>query len=137
MKSEKTHKYIYNIGYYTCEGTENVQLLHEVKFTENQLRDIIHNATLKVLDKIRTGEIPKPPKYSFEMIFHNVIDELVKTYNFENIDFTASWDCFGWASLFNKNDFKYHRDESLKELTAFLKKKGYKEEEFKDYELER
>lgn len=129
-------EYIYNIGYHSYEESEYVQLYHELEFTRNQLRDLIHAATRRVLDKIQSGEIEHPITYTFQNLFDDVIREMIEIYDFEPVEYTAEWECFGWPSVLDKQSWSGSRDKNLDMLTEYLNRNGYTSENMKKYEVE-
>ena len=126
---------IYNIGYYSHEESSYVQLIHDQKYSETEFKNIIFKAVENVLRKMKDKEIELIPLYfSFQSIFDNVIEELINSFGFRKLEYTASWDCFGWPSILNEKDWPNDR-ESLKELTEYLHEHGFTPESMNERHL--
>lgn len=115
--------YFYSIGYYSYEESSYTQLVHEKKYTEKDLQKLIEEAVVAVIP-----EVKKERHYvsSFQDVYHEAIDYLVKKKGFRYLEFETKWDCFGWASIFDKESWKGHdRDRSLQGITKAVLKAGY------------
>jgi len=73
--------YIYNLGYYSHEENEYIQLYHKDKFTQKKFEEIVMNSAAKILEK-EVGKI-----VSFEDILSDVVENLIKSYGFIKVDF--------------------------------------------------
>ncbi|MBI2671918.1 hypothetical protein HYX16_03210 [Candidatus Woesearchaeota archaeon] len=112
-------KYVYSIGYHSYEESEYVQLYHKNKFSNKAFRKIVIKAVINLLKK---WKIEKGGGITFQNIFFSVIDELIKEFHFEKLEFTARFDIFGWADILNEKDWEGVRDKELNELTNEIKK---------------
>ncbi len=110
--------YIYNIGYYSYEEIENVQLYHKKRFNKKEFENIITKATINLLKK---HEIKKDKYITFQDILDSIIEELIKNFGFKKVKFTAEFNVFGWANILDEKDWKYDRNEQLNLLTKTIK----------------
>ncbi len=109
--------YIYNVGYDTYEESEHVQLYHKNKFSNREFKEKVKTAVVNILNKTK---IKDKEKISFQSIFDEVIEELVKNFGFKEVKFDAEFGVFGWADILDKEDWKDVRGEELNELTDFV-----------------
>lgn len=109
--------YFYSIGYTSYEECPDITLCHEKIFTSEELEDLIIKS---MRDIIPTLDF----EYSFQSNFSellmgydpnrkNVIDILCYKYGFIPLKYTATFRAFGWASVFDHEDWK----EDSKSLT--------------------
>jgi len=118
LKSLTINKmYIYNIGYHTYEENEYVQLYHKKKFSKKEFENIIIQITKNIL-KNKT----KKEHLCFQDILPEVIEELIKEFDFKEIKFDAEFNVFGWADIFDKMDWENDRDEQLNRFTEGIKR---------------
>lgn len=113
--------YLYKIGYYSMEESDYIELQHDKKFSDDEMSEMIAEATI---DTIRKEGITK---YTFQCIFSsdNFIQFLKNKFNFKELEYELKWSAFGWASIYDKNDWKHDRDESLNKITDAVKKAGF------------
>ena len=111
--------YNYEIGYYSHEECPSYNLQHEKQFSQEEISQMVVEALSVIIDKT------KKKHSDFEYLIEPVCDYLVKYRGFEYIEFEARWNVFGWASLFDENDWKETDDPKLKYLRDELKKRGY------------
>jgi hypothetical protein len=109
--------YIYNLGYYSHEESEYISLYHKDKFTQKEFEEFVMNATFKIIEGSGDQEL------TFQDIFSEVVEELVKSYGFTEVKFDAEFSAFGWAHILDKDDWKAERGESLDKLADFIKNK--------------
>jgi hypothetical protein len=109
--------YIYNLGYYSHEESEYIQLYHSDKFTQEQFEEIIMKSVADII-----GE-SKDKDYTFEDIFTDVMEYLIKNVGFKKVKFDADFNIFGWPPILDKNDWKGERGELLDKLADFVKNK--------------
>src|SRR3989338_4213899 len=108
--------HIYNIGYNTHEESANAQLLHEKKFSQQEFEGMIA--------KIVAGELKdrkEPEEGTFQYIFFEVAQGLVKRFGFRKVKFDASFCPFGWASILDEKDWKGDIGEELNWLAQAVK----------------
>ncbi|VVB76342.1 Uncharacterised protein [Candidatus Tiddalikarchaeum anstoanum] len=108
----------YDIGYSTYEESEYKQLVHKVKYTQDEFENIITTIIADILKNDSTKD-----EESFQNIFYNVVEELVKNYGFKKLDFAARIDFFGWARILDETDWKGQRGNVLEKLTKDIKEK--------------
>ena len=101
-----------------------IQLSHPKKFSEDDFKEIIFKATENVLKKIKAGELKRPAYFTYEAIFPDVVRELITSFGFKKLEYTVTWDCFGWPSILNEKHWPNDR-QSLKELTEYLHERVY------------
>ena len=109
--------HIYNLGYYSHEESEYIQLSHDNKFTQKEFEEIVMNSAARIFDKESDKNI------SFQDIFLDVVDDLIKNCGFKKVDFEAEFSVFGWPHIMDKDDWKGERDKLLDKLTDFIKTK--------------
>jgi len=110
--------YIYNIGYDSYEETEYVQLYHKNKYKNKEFEEMIMKAVVNVLSK---QKIKKSEIISFQDIFSDLIEELIKNFGFKKVKFDSKFNVFGWTNILDKEDWKNIRDEKLNKLTDYIK----------------
>ncbi len=117
-------KYAYKVGYGSHEDSEYAELISEECFTSDQLRYLVHQAVIEVLEDIKAGKdddiflTDNGPSYA-ELHWH-VIQKLVVNHNFELLEYNSEWACFGWPSVTDARDWGSQRDEDLNELTSAI-----------------
>ncbi len=116
----------YKIGYYSHEESDYVELQHEKKFSDDELTEMIADATVETIKKMKiTGD----ETHSFQDIFNygndNLVQYLIEKFGFKTIEYELNWSVFGWASLFDKTDWKWDRDNSLDKITEAVNKAGF------------
>lgn len=119
-KTNLNQTYIYNVGYHTYEESEYTQLYHLKKFNKKELHSIVAKASANVIGK---HEIKNRGKLSFQDIHSEVIEDLVKTFGFKEVEFTSEFSVFGWASILDENDWAHDRSEQLNALTNAVKQR--------------
>lgn len=114
--------YIYNIGYHSYEESEYIQLYHKKEFGRKTFEKILCQATVNVLKN--NEEIKKEDKINvtFQDIFSEVVEELIKNFKFKEVKFSSEFSVFGWASILDEEDWKISRDEQLNLLTKTIKR---------------
>jgi hypothetical protein len=109
--------HIYNLGDYSHEESEYIQLGHEDKFTQKEFEEFVMNSAVKIFEGSEDKEL------TFQDIFFEVIEDLVNSYDFTKIKFDAEFSAFGWTDILDKDDWKSERGEALDKLTDFIKNK--------------
>lgn len=120
--------YNYKIGYYSHEESDYVELQHEKKFSDNELSDMIAEATVETIKKMkRAGNYT----HNFQDIFSedSLIQYLIEKFGFRRIEYELNWNIFGWASIFDKADWKEDRDDRLDKITEEVNKTGFSRED--------
>jgi hypothetical protein len=119
--------YNYKIGYYSHEESYYVELFHENKFMDNEITEMVADATISVIKKMKGRE---EGVHGFEDIMNDgLIQFLIEKYDFKRLTYENIWTVFGWASIFDKTDWKGDRDERLNKLTDALIRAGYTEKD--------
>jgi hypothetical protein len=115
-------RHLYNLGYHSYEESEYYQLYHSKKFSENDFEKLVSKATANVIKK----HMPKNDEHmSFQDIAFSVVSELVRKFGFKEVNFTATFNVFGWPDILDENDWKGDRSEQLNRLTEALKKEEF------------
>jgi len=123
--------YLYNIGYYTEEGEKYIQLAHELKLTDDQLKKFVHLSIYRILNEIKDGKRKKYYILNIENLLYDITRIMIEIFDFKEVKYETSWDCFGWASILDKDRWTWQRDSNINELTSFLNNHGlYKETDF-------
>jgi hypothetical protein len=119
--------YLYNIGYGTCEESSYKQYSHEKKFSEQELRDIVKECIIAVIEHY-AGRFGKGgyhetcfhvsdsgPQFD-EIMNEPMFEELLIERGFNPSKFEARFDTFGWASAMDDTDWEGHTGEEDKKL---------------------
>lgn len=114
--------YIYNIGYHSYEESEYVQLYHKKEFDKKTFEKILCQATINVLKNNEEFRKEDKRHVTFQNIFSEVVEELIKNFEFKELKFTSEFSVFGWASILDEKDWKMNRDEQLNLLTKTIKR---------------
>ena len=116
---------IYNIGYGSCEENEYTPFEFDRKLTRKELSDYVHRATINAL---KYAIDHKDDFYwvdgkgiTFQNLYPRVKKEL-KLFGFKPLKFEGEWNCFGWASICNNDDWPDYRDSSLSKLVDSVPK---------------
>jgi len=114
--------YNYKIGYHSHEESDYVELQHEKKFSDNELTEMIAEATVEIIKK-RTGNYT----HNFQDIFgdSSLIQYLIEKFGFKLIEYELRWSAFGWASIFDKTNWKEDRGDHLDKITDAVNKAGF------------
>ncbi|OIN88187.1 MAG: hypothetical protein AUJ50_01580 [Candidatus Aenigmarchaeota archaeon CG1_02_38_14] len=70
---------------------------------------------------LKRTKIHKGERLTFQDILYDVIEELIKNFGFEKIEFTSEFNVFGWADIMDEKDWERDRDEQLNKLTKKIK----------------
>lgn len=134
--------YFYNIGYCSYEDSYYAQLAHREKFSRERLKEMVFEVAADLLLKDifrysrwdtrlnREDKLVGVRYANFDYVLINAIcRELIKRYNFEKVKFEATFYTFGWANIFDKDDWKedIHDRGELDELYDFMVMKFGKE----------
>ena len=111
-----------------------IQLSHPKKFSADDFKKIVFEATKGVLEKIKAGKLEQPRYFTYEAIFPDIVRELTTSFGFKKLEYTATWDCFGWPSILNEKHWPNDR-QSLKELTEYLRDHGFTSESMNEEQL--
>ena len=110
--------YIYNIGSFSYEESEYIQLYHKDKFTRKEFEEIVMKSTAKIVEKEGGKNV------SFEHILSDVVEDLIKNHGFTQVKFDAEFSVFGEANILGKNDLdEGEQGELLEKLRNFIKNK--------------
>jgi hypothetical protein len=113
---------VYVVGYGSCEESEYEYLLHDDTIDKDELEAFVHECVLDAIDyKIEADEYI----HTYQDIHDYVIDALVNEYRFKRLEVEAEWACFGWASLFTKDDWQSYRGETDNKLVDRVNEAGY------------
>lgn len=118
--------YNYKIGYYSHEESNYVELQHEKKFSDEELTEMISEYTVYIIKIMKQND---DYIHSFQDIFNSgdqgIIQYLKEKYGFNDIEYELFWSVFGWASIFDKSDWKGDRDNHLEKIADVVNKAGY------------
>jgi len=111
--------YFYNIGYNSYEECPDVTLCHEKQYTRDEIEEIIIKA-IRELIPLRKFDYSYQSNFGDILMGHdpkqkNVIELLCEKYGFMSIKYTAQFSAFGWASIFDKEDWRTD-SESLNKI---------------------
>ena len=115
--------FTYEIGYGSPEDSGCHTLLHEEKYTDDQLADIVAEAVIAVIKLEKKCTYASVHSYAG---IHDAVGEwLIDNKGFTVLQAQATWYCFGWASLFTTDDWPSYRDETLNKLVIKVFEAGY------------
>ena len=126
--------YRYKIGYTSYEESSFVELEHELKYTEEQLADVVADATVEVIKQMKA--LPKEAMmrvHSFQDICSgsytddgiSLADCLINKFGFKPIVYEQVFSVFGWPSIFHKTDWKGDRSVTLNKITDRVLAAGF------------
>lgn len=117
--------YNYKIGYYSHEESDYVELQHEKKFSDDELTEMIADATVETIKKMK--QIDNDYTHSFRDIFEDpgLIQYLIEKFGFKRIEYELCINIFGWGSVFDKSDWKGDRGDHLDKITDAVNKAGF------------
>lgn len=114
---------VYTVGYSSYEESEYAYLTHERKFSEQEFKEIIFKTAIEAVHEM------KKDKYSYLHSYQDIHDKVVKLLcereGFKPIEITTAWSCFGWPSMFSKDDWAGQRSEAIDELTDKMIEAGF------------
>ena len=113
--------YLYKIGYTSCEESGFWDLWHEQKFTQDDLTNMIAEAIIALKPQIHKDDeeyTDNLQEYFEHYKRENIASWLIENKGFKSVDFQEIWSAFGWASVFDINDWESYRDETDKKLVA-------------------
>ena len=133
----------YEIGYYTHEESEFIQLQHEATFSEDELEEMIisvakeatslsREVLLKDVDNIlgevtdREEDYKTPKDFMNYAIVNWAVGRLLCTkYGFSPLIITSSWYVQGWNNVYKPTWLEHHSSEGdSKRITRFSKAVG-------------
>ena len=111
--------YRYKLGYHSCEESGYVELEHEKQFSKEELVDMIGDATVQVIKRMKQQPLDEIYLHSFQDICsgiwceggYSLAEAMIELFGFKSIIYENSISFFGWASIFAKNDWEEYRDE--------------------------
>jgi len=114
--------YAYKIGYYSMEESDYVELQHDNKFGDEELTEIIANAVVETIKKLKeTCECV----HSFQGMYCFITQYLLENCGFKRIKYQFVWSTFGWGSVFDNDNWGDDRGEHLNKITDAVNKAGY------------
>ena len=118
--------YLYKIGYGSYEESEYTELAHDKKFSEAELQVMICDCAVKSVKMIRRPDTEEGWDWvhNYQDIDSYVISYLMDDYGFEKVGYEAQWSCFGWPSIFTKDDWS-ERGESINAITDAIIAAGF------------
>lgn len=119
--------YNYKIGYYSHEESDYVELQHKTKFSDNELTEMIAEATVDTIKKMKMTD--NHYIHTFQDVFDSedpsLIQYLIEKFGFKLIEYELSYRVFGWGSVFDKDEWGDDRGEHLDKITDTLNKAGF------------
>lgn len=134
--------YNYKIGYHSCEESSYVELAHELQYSRDQLLDMVGDATVHVIKKMKQQPADEIYLHSFQDIFsgiwcgggYSLSDAMIELFGFKEIAYESSVSLFGWASIFKKGDWEsYNKCEDLDKVVDKVLAAGFSEEKDDTY----
>ena len=124
--------YVYDIGYGSPEDSKYSQVCHELQYSKEELHQVVMKAIESVLTDIleetefHCNVYLNEEGVSYDQIHPLVIGKLIMNFGFKQLNYTATWNCFGWASV-TMDSWENYKDDTnkriLKELPDELKNK--------------
>ena len=118
--------YNYKIGYHSYEESDYVELQHEKKFSDNELTEMIVEATVETIKKKKKAD---DYLHSFQDVFNSEYPSLIKyligKFDFKLIEYELTWSIFGWASIFDKTDWTEDRGKHLDKIIDAVNRAGF------------
>lgn len=97
--------FIYNIGYDNYEDSRHVQFVHEEKFNDEELENMVQKAVIRALEYAIDPNKKKSNEFyfseegiSFEELFPRIIVEL-KKFGFREVRFCGEFRVVGYESI--------------------------------------
>ena len=116
--------YFYNIGYGSPEDSEYYTLIHDDRFDDTDLETMVFEAAEAVIREKQKET--HHHLHGYNDISPYVADWLVANKGFRFIEYEAQWTCFGWPSMFVKDDWgDSWDDQPLARLVSHLNSKGF------------
>ena len=120
--------YWYKIGYGTYEESNYVELKHEKLFTKEDITKMIAEAIVDI-EKSKPEKDRNWHQSSYQHFHKDVVQWLIENKGFVSVEYEVGWSVFGWASVFDINDWGTHgRGEEDQMLAKLLGEAGYGEE---------
>lgn len=117
--------YNYKIGYYSHEESNYVELQHEKQFNDDELTEMVAEATVETIKKMkRAGDRVHDFQHVFDNEGSNIAQYLIEKFGFKYIEYELCWRAFGWASIFDKTDWKDDRGNHLDKITDIVNNAG-------------
>ncbi len=115
-------RYFYKIGFYSYEESDYDILEHKIKFTKEEVTDMIAEAIVALeKEMICSGHCT----LNFEDFWTSGLSKwLISNKGFVKVNFEVVWDVFGWANVFNISDWASDRTEVDKSLVNLIKEKS-------------
>ena len=98
----------YQIGFDTFEESEFVQLYHEKLYSKNEFQDIINKICLDIVKNTKKEDYTF---LSFEYMFYEIVESLLKDYGFKKLKYDIDWRAFGWSHILDKDSWSEDRNE--------------------------
>lgn len=119
--------YHYKIGYYSHEESNYEELQHENKFSDDELTEMIAEATVETIKKAKMTD--NHYIHNFQDVFddkdNSLIIYLIEKFGFKLIIYESTWNVFGWASIFDKDEWRDDRGEHLDKITDIVNRVGF------------
>ena len=103
--------YFYEVGYWSYEESPSYTLINEKEFSKEEFDDLVSNCAFEVLMSINESMYD-----SFQDITSKIIDILEDKHGFKQPIIKSSFNPFGWASVYDKNDWKPQVNDEQLEL---------------------
>ena len=128
-------KYLYNIGYYSCEESRYRQYFHEQKFSNKELNALIADCLEDVLKGVLRRGAPQGITFQSLMemdqiwikkrkeyvLVHPSFEVALRQRGFRPAKFTAEFRIFGWASSVELGGWSSYTDDQEVKLQEHLK----------------
>lgn len=97
--------YVYDLGYYSPEGSLYRQLVHPSEFSREQFITLVCEAAKRVLLGLLEGKNEREiANLRLEGLFEFVENVLIEDFGFKPLEFRAELHFYRWAELFDPED---------------------------------
>jgi hypothetical protein len=126
---------LYRVGYSSYEECPQAILFSHKEYTQEEFRVLVLDETVAAVKarKVRKEDEGSSYLHGFQDVYFDVAQALVAKHGFVMAEFKGEFWAFGWASMFDKSDWKDQRDDDLDAITDRLLKEGFTRDD-DDYE---
>ncbi len=118
--------YFYQVGYSSMEESPTYDLWHEILFSKEEFQKICIEGTIEVYKKrIAVDDYDRERLKQFDSIYDEVAEYIIEKYNFKPLIYNATFTPFGWASMFDKTDWKGQRGKTIDAIADAFNAAGF------------
>lgn len=121
-------RYLYQVGYSTCDESNYVQLWHECELSDSDLEQMVARCVADAaeeLEKERSREIKEYPElaeFQSELTFQDIMPRSepfmkgMRALGFSRAEFAAQCSVFGWAKYNEPGDWATYSDGTTQRM---------------------